>query len=146
MKTKLEDYKVPKPSKEKLLEQYAKKDPVSLIEFDGFSDEKTFDNIVAPDEDGYCLFSHCKWELMRAYWNVRVMIRPDTPKEDILAMLSNITTWISSIEEDEDHKLKFVQITTRLNDIKSLKEGMTTSERPSEKEVIQEAEPIKEDV
>lgn len=146
MEINLENYKPAKPTKQELLEQYSRKEPKLLFEFDGFSDEKLFDNIIYPDRDGHCLFRNYKWEFMGAYWNIRVIIRPDTPKKDILAMLGKIMSWISEHEVDEQDKLKIEPVPTRLNDIEFLENNMKISEKSSEEDVIQEDHSSQEDV
>jgi len=83
-----------KPTKGDLLEHYAKRDPVGFIQFDDFTDPKTWDDVVKPDKDGHCIHAGTTHELMTGIYGVRVLVRPDIPKEVVLKSLSKIRAWI----------------------------------------------------
>ena len=47
-----------------------------------------------PDNDGDCLLSRGTWELMTSCPEVRVLIPPNTKRNDAIRLLKKITKWL----------------------------------------------------
>jgi hypothetical protein len=77
-----------RPSKQELLDRYKSRQPNHFQQIDGYDDIEE-NEVVQPDEDGHAIFSCETYELM-AGSTVRVLVRPDTPKETVIALLDKI--------------------------------------------------------
>ena len=78
-----------KPTKGQLLAHYAKRPVTRFHQYDGFKLEE-WDCVLDPDEHGYSVMGGETHELMHGA-NVRVLIRPDTSREDAVELLERIT-------------------------------------------------------
>lgn len=81
-------------TKSELLEHYARATPHRFCQFDCFLNVGEGDDIVKPDKDGDSLFNGETYELMSGQVAVRVLITPETAKEDALRALEKIRDWI----------------------------------------------------
>jgi len=94
-----------KLTKSQLLEKYSRYEPLSFVQYLGFTDLRssgdpaTFKN-AGGDEEGHLLFVEGTCELMSIgpvignAPSVRVLVKEGTTKEEALALLAKITTWI----------------------------------------------------
>jgi hypothetical protein len=80
-----------RPTKDDLLEHYARKQPKQFTQIDGFIG----DHVSAPDLDGHSLMSSPTFELMTGNYAVRVLITEGAKKQDVLALIEKIQRWIS---------------------------------------------------
>jgi len=90
-------------TKEQLLEHYAKHErPKSFIQIDVFCFEKNArDDVLRPDEDGFALCKLSTQELMSGVSAVRILIRPDVEKRDVLKSLEKAK---DSVLRDETYE------------------------------------------
>jgi hypothetical protein len=84
-----------KPTKGDLLEKYADVSPRQLLQYDGYSDVcyefANYDlQYMDPDKEGDALCKAETFELIPEAINVRVYIRPDIKKKDVLRLLKKI--------------------------------------------------------
>ena len=88
------------PTKQELLDHYAAKPVQRFVQVDGFVDTKG-DPVVTGDEDGDCLMTGVRHELMRSPGRgmpLRVLIHEDAELEDVRRLLTKIL-------ENVDHSL-----------------------------------------
>jgi len=77
-----------RPTKQELLDRYKSRQPNLFQQIDGYDDIED-NEAVQSDEDGHVIFCCDTYELM-AGSTVRVLVRPDTPKETVIALLDKI--------------------------------------------------------
>ena len=75
-------------TKEELLEHYSHKKPNRFIQYDGFADMKG-DSFFEADSDGHVVLGQETYELMHGT-EVRVLIRPGTPRKTVCWLLLKI--------------------------------------------------------
>ena len=80
--------------KEQLLEKYARKEPNTFYQFDGWADEPPGDSFMIPDEEGDVVMATETQELMSSCPNVRVLVLPGTDGEQASRLLKKIAGWI----------------------------------------------------
>jgi hypothetical protein len=96
-----------KLTKSQLLEKYSRYEPLSFVQYLGFTDlpssgvPASFKD-VGEDENGHVLLMEGTCELMGgsiglvigSVPSIRVLVKEGTTKEEALALLAKITTWI----------------------------------------------------
>jgi len=83
--------------KEELLKHYAKRKVNRFLRFDASVGGKPYsdpDELSATDKDGDCITEGTTYELMNSPFIVRVLVRPNAEKEDVIRTLTKITKWI----------------------------------------------------
>lgn len=93
-----------RPSKQELLDRYKSRQPNLFKQIDGYDDIEDND-VVQPDEDGHAIFCCDTYELM-AGSTVRVLVRPDTPKETVIALLDKIRQQFETGRKLESSSIK----------------------------------------
>lgn len=97
------------PTKHQLLGKYLNKPVTAFKQYDCFTDTGP-DCVFQPDKDGDCLFGgNTTHELMHGT-SIRVLIRPNESKKDVVTVLLKIAEWINRDDkfknkaeyEDED--------------------------------------------
>lgn len=76
-----------------LLAKYLNRPITEFQQYDAFINSHR-DSVFVPDDDGDCLFGTETSELMHGA-SVRVLIRPDEKKADVVRSLLKITDWIN---------------------------------------------------
>ena len=85
-----------------LLEHYATRTPQSFVQFDGHVvGVDCADGVMRPDGDGDCLTAGVTYELMRGA-SVRVLIHPNTTRNEALRLLKKLRGWIKKGERFEE--------------------------------------------
>jgi hypothetical protein len=83
--------------KEELLKRYAKRKVNQFLRFDASVGGKPYsdpDELSATDKDGDCITEGTTYELMNSPFIVRVLVRPNAEKKDVIRTLTKITKWI----------------------------------------------------
>ena len=88
--------------RQKLLEHYARKDPQSFLQFDGWCNQGTGDDFATPDAEGDWLCVGKVRELMSGGPSVRVLVTRRTSKEDTLRLLRKLADMVSEDRWDFD--------------------------------------------
>jgi hypothetical protein len=84
-----------KTRKEELLKHYAKKEPKTFYEYDGFIGfQSGSDDVITVDEDGDFLSGGTTQELFSGAYAMRLLIRPGTEKSVVLRLLGKMADWI----------------------------------------------------
>jgi hypothetical protein len=96
----VEDNKVNMPTKYQLLEKYLISSVSAFKQYDCFIDAVP-DSLFKPDDDGDCLFGGTTHELMNGS-SVRVLIRPDESKQDVIRALLKIAEEVSLSTDFKD--------------------------------------------
>jgi hypothetical protein len=118
--------------KTELLKKYESRKPNLFIQYDGFHLPSGGDDIMVPDDKGYWCSSNLTYELMGGA-NVRVLICPNTPKENVLELLEEIMGFIKGSDMYEIEAKEELRKITKLNEIKN--EMQKISEREDLKDV-----------
>jgi hypothetical protein len=82
------------PTREELVEEYARKPIRCFLQVDGWEDNDSGDSVVRPDEDGHVLTSGTRYELRNTAFPMRVQIHEASDKETVLTLLSKARTWL----------------------------------------------------
>jgi hypothetical protein len=82
------------PTREELLEEYARKPVRCFLQVDGWEDEPSMDSVVHLDEEGHVLMSGMRYELRNTDLPLRVQIYEGSDKEAVLTLLSKAHTWL----------------------------------------------------
>ena len=80
-------------TKKRKLRHYFERDPVKFIHFDFFR-EALKDGVLGPDADGDSIIRLETIELMSGSSEVRILIKPDTPKEVASRALRKVSEWV----------------------------------------------------
>ncbi len=83
-----------RPTKDQLLQHYARRQPQRFTQLDGFTGV-TFDDVMHPDEEGHALMCGETYELMGGIYAVRLLVTAGTQKHDVLALLDKMRRWIA---------------------------------------------------
>lgn len=88
-----------KPTRQELLEHYATKQPRRFYQIDAYRDSEIPEQAGQPDEPGvgYIFATPDNWELMDGA-TVRLLIKPGTPKTEVLTLLGEIIAILESWE------------------------------------------------
>jgi hypothetical protein len=78
-----------RPTKDQLLQHYAKRQPKRFTQIDGFTEVQPFD-VLAGDKNELAITSGETFELMSGAYAVRVLIPEGTEKVEVLALLDKI--------------------------------------------------------
>jgi hypothetical protein len=82
------------PTREELLEEYARKPVRCFLQVDGWEDNHGGNTVVHPDEEGHVLTSGMRYELRKTNYPMRVQIYEGSDKEAVLTLLNKAHTWI----------------------------------------------------
>ncbi len=110
-------------TKEKLLQHYKRKEPNLFIQYDGYympngeNDLIIPGSLMNPNDEGFNLFSSMTYELIDGA-NVRLLIKPETPKETVLRLLERLTSWI---KEDNFNKPSVIEESKKLKKFKEMR-------------------------
>jgi len=88
-----------RPTKDQLLQHYARRPPQRFTQLDGFTGVR-FDDVMRGDEmhgdkDGHALMCSETYELMSGVYAVRLLVTAGTQKHDVLALLDKMRRWIA---------------------------------------------------
>lgn len=82
--------------KRQLLEKYDSRVPTPFLQMDVFNlGIGQGDCVMAVDDDGHCVMSGTTFELMNGA-DVRILVKPDTERADIVAMLEKAVECMKS--------------------------------------------------
>lgn len=82
------------PTREELLEEYARKPVRCFLQVDAWEDNQGGDSVVHPDEEGHVLTSGMRYELRKTDYPMRVQIYEGSDKEAVLTLLNKAHTWL----------------------------------------------------
>src|SRR5215210_1235686 len=82
------------PTREELLEEYARKPVRCFLQVDGWEDKHSEDPVVHLDEEGHVLMSGMRYQLRNTDFPLRVQIYEGSDKEAVLTLLSKAHTWL----------------------------------------------------
>ena len=108
-------------TKGELLEHYAKKEPNLFLQVDGHGSGEKIDGSELIKESGIAVSARDTYELMSSCPDVRVLINPNTKKEDIEKILITIKEYIDRDYQILDpcrEKKRFKKLSQVLNENK----------------------------
>ena len=79
-----------KPTRDELLAQYARREPVAFVQIDGFAGVPPQDDVMRPDEDGDAVMLGETFELMSGAYAVRVLVTRGTDATTARRLLRKI--------------------------------------------------------
>jgi len=83
-----------RPTKDQLLQRYARRQPRQFTQLDGFTKVAPFD-VMGGDDDGHALMGGETYELMSGAYAVRLLVTEGAEKHDVLALLEKMRRWIA---------------------------------------------------
>jgi hypothetical protein len=89
---------ISKEEKQQLCEQLVDKPLQVLTQFDGFAKLKGLD-VLDPDEHGFAVTGGKAEELFNGAWDMRLFIKPETSRNNALALLDRMRDWIARSHE-----------------------------------------------